>query len=83
MVAKEQVFMALFLFVIGGWALYAGIWGPHPDPRYQPRKSRQVSFSVLLANLSPTIERLFSKGVVVLGGLGLVAMGVYVLVHKW
>lgn len=82
MVAKEQVFMAVFLFVMGGWALYAAIWAPHTPPKYLPGQ-RKVTFSQQLARISPTAERIFTKGVVLIGGIGLVAAGVYVLVHKW
>lgn len=83
MIAKEQIFMALFLFLLGGWAVYAGLHAPHPDPRFRVRNDRRFTFSVLLAQVSPRLERMFSKSVVVLGGLGLLAAGVFVLLHRW
>lgn len=83
MVAKEQIFMALFLFVMGGWGLYAGLFEPHYDPRFQTRNRYRFSFSVFLARISPTVEGVFSRSVVVLGSMGLIAAGIYVLVHEW
>lgn len=83
MVAKEQVWMALFLFVFGGWGVYAGIWGPHVDPRYARGDRRHFSFSRMLAATSPSAERVFSRVMTVLCGLAFIAGGIFVLVHKW
>lgn len=75
--------MALFLFGLGAWALYGAIWAPHVHPKYRRRPGAPKSFSETLADVSPGLERAFSKGVVLLGGVALIAGGVYILVHRW
>jgi hypothetical protein len=82
--AREQIYMAIFVFVFGFWAVYAAIWGPHVDPRYRTRERwERSSFSEMLAAVSPEAENIFSRIVVALGGIAFIAAGIYVLVHRW
>ena len=75
--------MALFLFGMGGWAIYGGFRAPHVHPKYRHRSGTPKTFSHRLADVSPGAERFVSKAMAVIGGVGLIAGGVYILVHKW